>query len=157
MIRRTGLSRQTPLTTRAPLGSTARLRRRVAGLPQRRVRHAATGHLAAVTDWEPLRGALWGRCAGFCEACDAKLNPDWWDAHHRLPRSHGGTDTLPNLVALHPGCHTVQTWSVHIRPAWAYDRGLLIHTGLRPADVPLELTDGRLVALTADGRYLEVS
>ena len=89
---------------RVPLASVVQLRR--APMPARvvplRRRHPITHsgvRPAAATDWEALRRLLWARCGAWCEACGQRLNPLLWDAHHRLPRSHGGRDDAATLVA----------------------------------------------------------
>lgn len=140
-MRRAGLARVTPLHRTTPL-------------PRR---HSGPRRHGPVVAWPALRAALWTRCGAYCEACGARLNPDWWDAHHRLPRSRGGQDDLCTLVALHGGCHTVGPQAVHQRPAWAYGRGLLIRSGGDPAVVPLTLPGGRTVVLTAAGAYQDVA
>lgn len=151
MIRHVPLARAGMLRRRTPMPA------RATTLQPYRRRHAATGARPAVADWDALRALLWARCGGFCEACGAKLNPLWWDAHHRLMRSQGGHDEPADLVALHPGCHTVQPWSVHMRPQWAYERGLLVHSGHDPAAAALLLPGGRRVLLTAAGGYEAVA
>ena len=43
---------------------------------------------------------------GKCLVCHAPLTlEEGWHIHHLLWRSHGGSDTLDNLVLLHPNCH----------------------------------------------------
>ncbi len=49
---------------------------------------------------------LWLEQDGRCRVCDQPLPRDeGWHVHHLLWRSHGGTDTVDNLVLLHPNCH----------------------------------------------------
>ena len=49
---------------------------------------------------------LWLEQDGTCLVCGQPLlREEGWHVHHRLWRSHGGTDTLDNLVLLHPNCH----------------------------------------------------
>ena len=49
---------------------------------------------------------LWQAQKGICPVCQKKLLEDAdWEQHHLLPRVKGGTDTLDNLVLLHPTCH----------------------------------------------------
>lgn len=110
------------------------------------------------SEWAALRQTLWDRTdGGFCEACGGKLNPLWWDANHRKLKGQGGRDELPNLIALHPSCHTIGAGSVHQETGWAYDRGLLVRSALDPRTAPLYLPDGRSVLLTYDGQYEEVA
>jgi hypothetical protein len=161
------VNRHVPLVTRTPLRRTGGPRR-VAGLNPRRRRHVASNTPVTRTtrdEWEALRALIWNRCEGYCEKCDAKLNPAWWDAHHRLMRSQGGRDEAPNLVALHPACHTLHAGAVHEDTGAAYARGLLIRfaldmrTGchLDPRKEPLLLPGGRRVRLTHNGAYEEVA
>jgi RNA-directed DNA polymerase len=49
---------------------------------------------------------LWLEQDGNCLVCGEPLALDaGWQVHHLLWRSHGGSDTLDNLVLLHPNCH----------------------------------------------------
>lgn len=141
--------RRTPLRTRKPLRRRMRLH---------------TVRQARVPD--PVRTKLWDRCHGLCEACGKALNPYLWHVNHRLLRSQGGTDDLCCLTALHPGCHVLTPWSVHQRPQWACDRGLILHSWQHPAAEPLILPAeivmaaglrGDRVLLTSDGTYREVA
>ncbi|MGF1661480.1 MAG: DUF222 domain-containing protein [Kineosporiaceae bacterium] len=62
------------------------------------------------------RRALAARDHG-CVVCGAP--PDWCDAHHVIPWSHGGTTDLANLALLCPGHHTAVhagTWTLHRDP-----------------------------------------
>jgi 5-methylcytosine-specific restriction endonuclease McrA len=105
-------------------------------------------------DWGSLTEALWARSDGLCESCGLPLpaHESNWHRHHRQRREFGD-DTLPNLVALHPECHVLTPWSVHQRPDWAKERGLIVPSWARPESASLELPDGRLVMLTKSGRY----
>jgi len=50
--------------------------------------------------------SLWRSQQGFCLICQQKFTETTgWARHHVLWRSHGGGDTLDNLVLLHPTCH----------------------------------------------------
>jgi RNA-directed DNA polymerase len=55
------------------------------------------------------RGAtryLWQEQDGKCLVCGQPLTPESrWHVHHLLWRTHGGADTVDNLVLLHPNCH----------------------------------------------------
>jgi RNA-directed DNA polymerase len=49
---------------------------------------------------------LWKRQKGICPICEQKItSTTGWHKHHVIWRSKGGTDTLENLVLLHPNCH----------------------------------------------------
>jgi RNA-directed DNA polymerase len=50
--------------------------------------------------------ALWRRQGGRCPHCgEAMTTLTGWHSHHRMWRSHGGSDTADNRVLLHPTCH----------------------------------------------------
>lgn len=140
-----------------PLRRAGTLPRPVAGLRNRRYRHVATNTRVLRTtsaEWAVLRQQLWDRTdGGYCEACGRKLNPLWWDANHRKLAGQGGRDEPPNLVALHPSCHTLYAGAVHEDTGAAYDRGLLVRFAADPRKAPLILPDGRRVLLTYDGQY----
>jgi RNA-directed DNA polymerase len=49
---------------------------------------------------------LWQRQHGRCPRCDERITPDTgWHSHHKVWRSRGGSNTLDNVVLLHPTCH----------------------------------------------------
>jgi RNA-directed DNA polymerase len=49
---------------------------------------------------------LWLEQNGHCLVCGQPITlAGRWHAHHLLWRAHGGSDTLDNLVLLHPNCH----------------------------------------------------
>ena len=49
---------------------------------------------------------LWRRQDGRCPHCGAAITPlTGWHSHHKVWRSHGGSDTADNRVLLHPTCH----------------------------------------------------
>jgi RNA-directed DNA polymerase len=49
---------------------------------------------------------LWLEQDGKCRVCGEPLTLEAeWHVHHLLWRSHGGTDTIDNLLLLHPNCH----------------------------------------------------
>lgn len=87
------------------------------------------------------------RSFGMCEICGTKRATE---IHHRLHRSHGGQDTVTNLIHLcgwgnHTGCHG----AAHSDPK-RYANGWAVRTGYDPADVWLKYR-GRLTALTPEG------
>ena len=50
--------------------------------------------------------SLWRSQQGICPICQQKITETTgWARHHIIWRSHGGDDTLDNLVLLHPTCH----------------------------------------------------
>jgi RNA-directed DNA polymerase len=50
--------------------------------------------------------ALWREQEGKCPICDQNITEETgWHLHHILYRVYGGTDTLSNLLLLHPNCH----------------------------------------------------
>jgi hypothetical protein len=106
----------------------------------------------APADWTALTETLWARCEGLCEACGLSLPEDGWDRHHRQSREFG-LHAPQNLVALHKDCHVLTPWSVHQRPQWAREQGLIVPSWSTPASSALWLPDGRLVLLTPEGDY----
>lgn len=105
-------------------------------------------------DWPAITAALFERCGGLCEASGLPLPADWqaWDRHHRQTREYGD-DTLPNLVAVRSDWHVNTPQAIHMRPAWAKERGLIVPSWSTPAKAGLWLPDGRLVRLTLEGPY----
>lgn len=99
-------------------------------------------------EWWYIRTALRERCGGYCEACGWPLPDNEWAAHHRLRKAQGGKDTMDNLVALHHHCHNIVPGSVHQEPQMAFSRGLLVHMGSEPSEVPLRLPDESWVFLS---------
>ena len=51
--------------------------------------------------------SLYKRQEGKCPHCNQPLKDDetGWNIHHVIPKVEGGSDTLGNLVLLHPNCH----------------------------------------------------
>lgn len=113
-------------------------------------------------DWTAVRAALWERSGGRCEVSGVLLDPDSWDAHHRINKGMGGTrrawrDDLTNLLALDPLVHNGGSMSVHGRRPWSEMRGYLLpKLSLYPPHVmPVWLHGVRWVFLTAAGTYTD--
>ena len=50
--------------------------------------------------------SLWKRQRGRCPHCHEMITTTTgWHSHHKVWRSHGGSDTVDNRVLLHPTCH----------------------------------------------------
>lgn len=50
--------------------------------------------------------SLWVRQLGKCPKCDQRISQETgWNIHHIVERYKGGSDSLDNLVLLHPNCH----------------------------------------------------
>lgn len=67
------------------------------------------------------------------------------------------TDTLPNLLIVHPLVHNIRPDSIHGNPAWSRPLGYLLgkhHEQLPPMLVPVKLHSGVWVVLTENGGYL---
>lgn len=99
-------------------------------------RRASTNRLHA------LRRLLNKRCDGACERCGFPLdildNGDYlFDLHHRQRRTQGGRDVLSNVAAIHAGCHTITSKSVHQDVRVATEEGWLVPAYQSPANVPL--------------------
>lgn len=92
------------------------------------------------------------RCGGYCEKCANPL-PESWALHHRQLKSRGGKDVIENLVALHHGCHNLDTDSVHLNPSEAHDKGLMVGSWQNPHECPITLPSGSIVMLTKEGTY----
>lgn len=123
-------------------------------LPRRRTQ-ARRRDRGEERDWlTVVRPQLWVLCGGRCDCCWEALDPEWWDAHHRQAQSAGGPDAIYNAVALKPGHHTVAAQSVHMRPQWAKDRGLIVPPWDDPETVPLWLPNDSRVILTAEGKRI---
>ena len=55
---------------------------------------------------KPLVFSLWQAQHGVCPLCHQRITKTTgWHVHHIIWRVHGGSDTLDNLVLLHPNCH----------------------------------------------------
>jgi len=49
---------------------------------------------------------LWLTQGGKCPNCGEHITKETgWHLHHILPKAHGGTDAMSNLIILHPNCH----------------------------------------------------
>ena len=96
------------------------------------------------------REAIFDRQDGYCPWCDQHLG-DNYAIHHRKLRKHGGTDSPENIIALHHGCHNLDTPSVHLSPAMGYDRGMIVHGWDDPIDVRLITKSGISELLLTDG------
>ena len=99
-----------------------------------------------------MRDMVYARCKGYCEKCGNAL-PQSWALHHRKLKSRGGKDEVCNLVALHHGCHNLDTDSVHGNPCWADQIGLMVGSWQEPNECPLTLPDGSIVILNNEGNY----
>lgn len=87
----------------------------------------ADAHGGDVPVDEALRASVFRR-DGF--RCVVRLDGCWETVglhpHHRKSRGRGGPDTYENLVTVCNWCHTMSPLSIHRRPAWATEEGLLI-------------------------------
>lgn len=99
------------------------------------------------------RAIVYFRCKGFCEKCGGQL-PESWALHHRKLKSRGGKDSVSNFVALHHGCHNLDTDSVHFNPADSLQKGLMVSSWEDPEKCSLTLPDGSIVTLTEEGLYI---
>ena len=49
---------------------------------------------------------LWQQQEGRCPCCKQPITTETkWDCHHIIWQANGGSDTLDNLILLHPNCH----------------------------------------------------
>lgn len=58
-------------------------------------------------DWHLRREIVYKRDQGKCKRCGVSLNLDEYYAYHLIPRTHGGTHTLDNLVTLCESCNSI--------------------------------------------------
>lgn len=119
-------------------------------------------------NWANLREALWERSHGRCEVSGWPLDQDTFDAHHRRNKGMGGTyrldtDTLPNLLALHPRVHNGGPGSVHDRRVASEANGWLVPklSAFVLSTIPVAVWAGpgarRYVLLTDRGGYVDVT
>lgn len=107
-----------------------------------------------------LREAAYQRAGGRCEVSGIPLDIDTFDLHHRRPKGMGGTlrpdtDTLGNVLALHPDVHNGGPSSVHGRRGWSEERGYLLpQREALAARWPVWLHGQRWVILGAAGGYI---
>lgn len=140
--------RRTPLTRRTPLRSTAALVRKVAAKVQRR----DTGPDQAT------RLLIWDRCNGYCEwpGCLAMAT----DVHHRLNRKAGGRkgamreilNSPPWLLAACRFHHEFVTHPVGAERVQVEAWGWVLREGQHGDVVPAKVHQG-FRYLTMDGRY----
>ena len=104
------------------------------------------------TNLSQLREVVYARCQGYCEKCGNRL-PESWALHHRKLKSRGGKDEASNLVALHHGCHNLDTDSVHLNPPWAHQLGLMVGSWQEPCECPVMIPDKSKVMLDNEGNY----
>lgn len=107
-----------------------------------------------------LRELVLERCQGYSELSGLPLDSSW-ELHHRRGGGMGG-DSHPrrqsvcNVVALLAAEHNMHPDSVHMRPRWARERGLILPRVPGPDGDPLlvpALIAGRWRWLTLEGGY----
>ena len=101
-----------------------------------------------------LRTQLIERCKGYCEMCGASL-PEDWAMHHRQLKSRGGKDELSNLIAVHHGCHNLDTKSIHLNPAWSAKFGFMVSAWQHPEQTPIFYMLNDSVCLMNDGSIVQ--
>lgn len=105
---------------------------RGSGAVQGRPRKIRIRQLAFQTEFDRMRPLVRQRSGGQCEArFSGRCTGTATHVHHRKRRSQGGTNELPNLLDTCHSCHQ----TIHMRPADAYERGLLV----RPWDDPIQI------------------
>lgn len=109
------------------------------------------------------REQVYERAQGRSDLTGMPLRRDAWECHHRRPGRMGGTElpdqqSLANQLALAPGEHNMRPDSVHMRPRWATERGLLVPSGRGllsvPHLVPVWWRGREWVYLTPDGEVV---
>lgn len=84
---------------------------------------------------EETRMAVRRRSAGRCESRLAVCTGDAAHFHHRKLRRHKDHSVV-NCLHVCSACHT----DIHAHPTKSYLMGLLVHSWLDPADVPVRRT-----------------
>lgn len=95
------------------------------------------------------------RAGGYCEKCGRPASESM-ALHHRKLKSRGGKDAVSNLMYVHHECHNLGTESIHLRPAFAADKGWMVASWDEPENTPMHLPDGRLVILQNDGKITDL-
>lgn len=171
-LRRTALTRKTPLAAGGPLRRTPLARGR-----ELRARKAVQARRRDTGPSLTSRALVVDRAAGCCEMCGRILHDgyEWLETHsfhHRQPRGAGGSSrqevNSPSNILLLCGtgtdaCHGF----VEAHRRSAEQEGWLVRHGTDPAEVPVTVFAGgdadlahtftRRVLLTDDGQYLEVA
>jgi 5-methylcytosine-specific restriction endonuclease McrA len=102
--------------------------------------------------------AVWERDQGCCQWCghgqtwERRGDPYGWSVQHRVKKSHGVNNTLPNLLVLCGGGTTGCHGTVEARPQIGYDLGLGLHSWDDPAVEPVRTFD-QVRWATEDGRW----
>lgn len=146
--------RKTPLKAKKPMDrGRSQLQRGLRDLDAAAERANGPRSRAPVKDTGPTpaqKAAVWDRDGNRCQWCGRR---DVSQIHHRLPRGRGGDNRLSNLIVLcgsgTTGCHG----RVEHNRALAYDHGLLVKTGVDPAE-QVVLTYRGWGYLTDDGTWL---
>jgi hypothetical protein len=95
------------------------------------------------------------RAGGYCETC-GRPAAESMALHHRKLKSRGGKDSASNLIYVHHECHNLGTESIHLRPAYAADKGWMVSSWADPENTPMHLPDGRIVLLQNDGKITDL-
>ena len=96
------------------------------------------------------------RAAGYCETCGGSAASSM-ALHHRKLKSRGGKDSANNLIWVHHECHNLGTDSIHMKPAFATDKGWMVASWDQPEDTPFVRADGSIVLLQNDGKITELN
>lgn len=96
--------------------------------------------------------AVLKRAGNYCEACGQ--SGDDFALHHRRLKSQGGKDEVCNLIAVHHRCHNLGTYSIHMRPLAAVEKGQIVPSWANPSEFPLTLWDDSKVLLDNEGNYI---
>jgi hypothetical protein len=94
------------------------------------------------------------RAGNYCEKC-GKVGSDF-ALHHRKLKSRGGKDSVANLMAVHHGCHNLDTDSIHANPAQATKMGWMVPSWADPEDYPIHLPDGFIVRFDDQGTFKRI-
>lgn len=104
---------------------------------------------------QELRALVYARDNWQCQGCGVAVKGmDWRSVQHRQARGVGGRNSAENLIVLcgsatSPGCHL----RCENRDADMIARGFVVWSWQDPAEVPVELWDGRRILLDDQGGW----
>lgn len=157
-MKRSDLTRKTPLEAKSEMRRTSALNRSSASPARGRAKRSNLAKRLAARPAVPARihAALAARSGGLCEMALPGCTGIAVDPAHRVRTGMGGRkgatkeahDVLSNLIH---ACRRDHEWT-HREPAMAYALGLMLRDGSDPLKEPA-LIQGRWVLLSDDGSY----
>lgn len=133
-VKRSALTRKTPLRTLTPGLKRSRLRSVAPGQTRRlKVPRTSARTAAYEAEFRSIRPYILSRSRGVCEACGDVACGPVAHVHHRQRRAHGGPNSEANLIAVSLAHHE----RIHANPAESYRRGWLVKSWEDPAEVEI--------------------